>query len=226
MSDIPENSRVEEVRIGSTFGATVPIQVKKVKCNALVDTGVTKSCISREFHEILQSPPLKTIQRSKVISANGSTINVLGITTCPITIGKKSFNVDFLVCDNIRRPCYIGLDFLRKNKVGIGWSPGGKFELQVRNQPLIESVDTHIMGPKIYPRHDTQVPPRSLMILNVHMDLSQAMPGLIYDVMPNVLLKETHPNLVTIPMLHNVEGHEVSCVPYIIVNLSQEGIFL
>ena len=113
-----------------------------------------------------------------------------------------------------------------KNKVRIGWSPGGKFELQVRNQPLIESVDTHIMGPKIYPRHDTQVPPRSLMILNVHMDLSQAMPGLIYDVMPNVLLKETHPNLVTIPMLHNIEGHEANCVPYIIVNLSQKGIFL
>ena len=109
-----KNSRAEEVRIGSTFGATIPVQVKKVRCNALVDTGATRSCISREFHEILQSPTLKTVQRSKVISANGSTINVLGITTCPVTIGKKLFNVDFLVCDNIRRPCYIGLDFLRK----------------------------------------------------------------------------------------------------------------
>ena len=58
------------------------------------------------------------------------------------------------------------------------------------------------------------------------MDLSQAMPGLIYDVMPNLLLKETHPNLVTIPLLHNIEGYEAKCVPYILVNLSQEGIFL
>ena len=78
MSDIPENSRVEEVRIGSTFGATIPVQVKKVKCNALVDTGATRSCISREFHEILQSPPLKTIQRSKVISANGFHYKCIG----------------------------------------------------------------------------------------------------------------------------------------------------
>ena len=45
------------------------------------------------------------------------------------------------------------------------------------------------------------------------MDLSQAMPGLIYDVMPNLLLKETHPNLVTIPLLHNIEGYEAECVP-------------
>ena len=51
---------------------------------------------------------------------------------------------------------------------------------------MIESLDTHIRGPKIFPRSDTQVPPRSLMILNVRMDLSQAMPGLIYDVMPNL----------------------------------------
>ena len=64
------------------------------------------------------------------------------------------------------------------------------------------------------------------MILYVRMDLSQAMPGLIYDVMPNLLLKETHPNLVTIPLLHNIEGYEAECVPYILVNLSQEGIFL
>ena len=68
---------------------------------------------------------------------------------------------DFLVCDKIRRPCYIGLDFLRKHKVGIEWSSTGKLELQVRNKPLIESTDTHIRGPKIFPRSDTQVPPRS-----------------------------------------------------------------
>ena len=108
----------------------------------------------------------------------------------------------------------------------MGGSPEGKFELQVKNQSFIESIDTHTMGPRIYPQHDTQVPPRSLVILNVHMDLSQAMPGLIYDVMPNVLLKESNPNLVTIPMLHNIEEHEANCIPYVIVNLSQKGIFL
>ena len=47
--------------------------------------------------------------------------------------GKEKSKVDFLVCDKIRRPCYIGLDFLRKHKVGIEWSSTGKLELQVRN---------------------------------------------------------------------------------------------
>ena len=171
-------------------------------------------------------PPLRAIQKAHVISATGANIEILEMTTLTLTVGKQSFKVDFLVCDKIRRPCYIGLDFLRKHKVGIEWSSTGKLELQVRNKPLIESIDTHIRGPKIFPRSDTQTPPRSLMILNICMDLSQAMPGLIYDVMPNLLLKETHPNLVTIPLLHNIEGYEAECAPYILVNLSQERIFL
>ena len=132
MTNIPKNDRIEEIRIGSTFGATIPLKVQHIKCNALVDTGATRSCISKEFHEMLMKPPLKAVHRSKVISANGTSIEVLGITTCSVTIGKQLFDVDFLVCDKIRRPCYIGLDFLRKNKVGIGWSPGGKFELQMK----------------------------------------------------------------------------------------------
>ena len=116
------------------------------------------------------------------------------------------------------------MDFLRKHKVGIEWSSTGKLELQVRNKPLIESIDTHIRGPKIFPRSDTQVPPRSLMILNVRMDLSQAMPGLIYDVIPNLLLKETHPNLVTIPLLHNIEDMRQNvCLTYLLICLRKES---
>ena len=44
--------------------------------------------------------------------------------------------------------------------------------------------------------------------------------------MPNILLKDENPNLVTIPLLHNIESLEAQCVPYLVVNLSQDGIFL
>ena len=72
---------------------------------------------------------------------------------------------------------------------------------------------------------DIQVQPRTLMVLDVQIDLAQATPGLIYDVMPNLLMKDEHPNLVTIPLLHNIESLEAHCVPYMVVNLSQDGIF-
>ena len=40
---------ITEVAVGSTRGATVPIQIGKSQCNALVDTGATKSIISEEY---------------------------------------------------------------------------------------------------------------------------------------------------------------------------------
>ena len=57
MSNTNPCHRIEEVWIGSTFGATIPAQVGSIKCNALVDTGATRSCISREFYEMIMKPP-------------------------------------------------------------------------------------------------------------------------------------------------------------------------
>ena len=40
---------ITEVTVGSTRGATVPVQIGKSQCNSLVDTGATKSIISEEY---------------------------------------------------------------------------------------------------------------------------------------------------------------------------------
>ena len=40
---------VTEVTVGSTMGATVPVQIGKSQCNALVDRGATKSIINEEY---------------------------------------------------------------------------------------------------------------------------------------------------------------------------------
>ena len=155
-----------------------------------------------------------------VVSAMGSNVKPMGMTTCEILIGKRKFRMDFIVCKKVGRPCYLGLDFLRKYKIGLGWSPTGKFQLQFKKETLVESIDTHIIGPKILTKADIQIQPRTLMVLDVQIDLAQATPGLIYDVMPNLLMKDEHPNLVTVPLLHNIESLEAHCVPYMVVNLS------
>ena len=198
----------------------------QVKCNALVDTGATRSCISKEFYQQLMQPQIRSLYQMTVVSATGSNVKPMGITTCEILIGKRKFRMDFIVCEKVGRPCYLGLDFLRKYKIGLGWSPTGKFQLQFKKETLVESIDTHIIGPKILTKADIQVQPRTLMVLDVQIDLAQATPGLIYDVMPNLLMKDEHPNLVTIPLLHNIESLEAHCVPFMVVNLSQDGIFL
>ena len=200
--------------------------MENIKCNALVDTGATKSCISESFYQQLLQPQIKTLYQMRVVSATGGNVKPKGLTTCEILIGKRKFRMEFIVCEKINRPCYLGLDFLRKYRIGLGWSPNGKFQLQFKKKTLIESLDTHIICPKILTKADIQVQPRTLMVLDVQIDVTQTTLGLIYDVMPNTLLKDENPNLITIPLLHNVESLETQCVPYLVVNLSQDGIFL
>ena len=64
------------------------------------------------------------------------------------------------------------------------------------------------------------------MALNVKVDTTQAIQGLIYDVKPNNLLRDENPNLVIVSLLHNVEGIKIHCVPCLIINLSHDKIFL
>ena len=52
-------------------------------------------------------PPLRAIQKVHVISATGANIEILGMTTSTLAVGKQSFKVDFLVC-NCRGAMNIG----------------------------------------------------------------------------------------------------------------------
>ena len=43
-------SYIEEITIGSTPVATAPVTNGHFYCNTLIDTGVTKSCISKKYY--------------------------------------------------------------------------------------------------------------------------------------------------------------------------------
>ena len=43
---------------------------------------------------------------------------------------------------------------------------------------------------------------------------------------PNFLLSDEYPELVLIPTIHNVEITKIECIPYVLLNLSEEAIFL
>ena len=53
---IAQVQEVELVTVGTTVGATVPATLEHTLCNALVDTGVTRSCLSEEYYQQLLLP--------------------------------------------------------------------------------------------------------------------------------------------------------------------------
>ena len=208
------------------MGATVPATLEHMLCNALVDTGATRSCLSEEYYQQLLLPGLKPVHKLQVRTASGSSLCPTGTITCDFKLGKQPFSFKFIVCRGLSRPCILGLDFLRKYKIGIGWSPNGKFQLDLHQQVLVESVKVYMSGPTLQTRQCITIPSRSLMVLNATATIDRHMEGGLHKVVPNFLLSDEYQELVLIPTVHNVEITKVECIPYVLLNLSEEATFL
>ena len=214
------------VTVGTTVGATVPATLEHTLCNALVDTGATRSCLSEEYYQQLLLPGLKPVHKLQVRTASGSSLCPTGTVACDFKLGKQPFSFEFIVCRGLSRPCILGLDFLRKYKIGIGWSPTGKFQLDLHQQVLVESVKVYMSGPTLQTRQCITIPSRSLMVLNAKATIDRHMEGGLHKVVPNFLLNDEYPELVLIPTVHNVEITKLEYIPYVLLNLSEEAIFL
>ena len=81
-------------------------------------------------------------------------------------------------------------------------------------------------GPTLQTRQCITIPSRSLMVLNAKATIDRHMEGGLHKVVPNFLLSDEYPELVLIPTVHNVEITKIECIPYVLLNLSEEAIFL
>ena len=166
------------------------------------------------------------MHKLQVRAASGSSLCPTGTITCDFKLGRQPFSFKFIICRGLSRPCILGLDFLRKYKIGIGWSPNGKFQLDLHQQVLVKSVKVYMSGPTLQNRQYITIPSRSLMVLNAKATIDKHMEGGLHKMIPNFLLSDKYPELVLIPTVHNVEITKLECIPYILLNLSEEAIFL
>ena len=81
-------------------------------------------------------------------------------------------------------------------------------------------------GPTLQTRQCITIPSRSLMVLNAKATIDKHMEGGHHKVVPNFLLSDEYPDLVLIPTVHNVEITKIECIPYILLNLSEDANFL
>ena len=72
-------NHAEEVIIGMEQGTTFPTKIGTSMCNALIDTGATKSCISEKYYQSLPSTKIHIIWNINVRSATGSNLTPLGL---------------------------------------------------------------------------------------------------------------------------------------------------
>ena len=88
-------------------------------CNALVDTGAIRCCISEKYYQNLPSTKIHHQRNVSVRSATGSNLTPLGLINCSFELGKIRFNSDLIVCRNLTRPLILGRDFLIQNHITV-----------------------------------------------------------------------------------------------------------
>ena len=215
------------VTIGNAMGATIPVAFGQTRCTVLIDTGAMKSCMSQTFYQQLMLPTMRSIHTYQVKSATGSNLCPMGITGCEFKIGDKGYKTDFVVCKNLTRPCILGIDFLREHNIFTGWTAEGKFKLISQQEFLVESLEVLMDGPMIYNKQGVTVPGRKLAVIKVCIEIDKTMNGQMFEVKPKFLLTNEYPNLVIMPMLHQVRGEKQEYVPLTLLNLAEDGsIFL
>ena len=212
---------VNMVTVGSAIGATIPTTFGQTKCNVLIDTGAMKSCMSQAYYQQLMLPATRTIQSCNIKSANGTNLCPIGITKCEFKIGTKEYKNDFIVCKNLVRPCILGTDFLRKHGIWTGWSPTGKVQLVSQQKFLVESLEVLMKGPMIHNRQGIDIPGRNLAVVSVLLDAEALRENQVYEVKPNLLIINEHPNLVILHMLHLVQKEKYNNIPVALINLNE-----
>ena len=215
------------VTVGSAMGATIPTTLGQTKCNVLIDTGAMKSCMSQAYYQQLMLPATRTLHSCNIKSANGTNLCPIEIIEGEFKIGTKEYKNDFIVCKNLVRPCILGADFLRKHGIWTGWSPTGKVQLISQQKFLVESLEVLMKGPMIHNKQGIEIPGRNLAVVSVFLDTKTLQENQVYEVKPNLLLTNEHPNLIVLPMLHLVQKEKYENIPMALINLNEdEKIFL
>ena len=215
----------EEVIIGLEQGTTFPTKMGTTVCNALIDTGATRCCISEEYYRKLQLTKIHLLQNVNVRSATGSNLAPIGLVNCTFVLGDTTFNCDFIVCKNLTRPLILGRDFLIQNHISVRYSENGKCILDHKQQELVASVSVETK-PHLSLANSMTLPGRTLAVVHINNNLSPEQSGQLYEIEPNYLLTNEYPNLYIIPMIHNVDIHKTEDVPLVVINLSTDSVYL
>ena len=127
----------------------------------------------------------------KVIGADGGDLGSMGTVQLTLRIGNSKVTQDFIVCRELRRNIILGVDFAKRNCVGIQWTTNRTRVLSLHGIKAAEVEEDELGIPvtasyhvKILPRHN------AVFEVNIHAEIegTQVIKG-------NKHLLEKHPNM-------------------------------
>ena len=214
-----------EITLDNSKSAIIPAEITQEKCRVLIDTGASRSFIREDYFKKLQDAKLMpTLRNVRIRSATGRDVQTLGRTKAQFKLGVTTYSSEFIVCRNLRRPAILGIDFLRKNRLGTTWTEEGRFALQKGDDILVESIEVFFEDtyPKLKAIKCIDIQARSIMVITTKANFQIQDQGKIFEVKPTEEFVINHPNLITLPIIHKTDTENRENVPYLLINLAND----
>ena len=199
---------VFNIILGKETGTTFLISVQDKEVNALLDTGVEKSCMSMDMFARLKLP-LNVAKVPKLRNASGRDIKTHAVMTMRFKMGNTIFIQEFVVCDNLVRPIIIGRDFTVNNSIGMAWTRQGTKKV-TKDDKIVIKIEEPTRKKTLTMTRKVTIPPRSYAVFDVEGEEWEGK----YEIRPNPFLKQREPNLwMDNFVLYNVLGNEDGVEP-------------
>ena len=228
MKNKRKTAKIREIVLNLDHGAIIPKEVQGKLCPTLIDTGATRSCVSEYFFNGLQNTEIKEIYGLRIVCASGEDIMLKGLTTLQVVINNIEFSHTFLICRNITKPLVLGLDFLKKYRIGTTWTENGNFSLKYENKILIQSIEESFeeRNPQLKAKSCIEIPGKSMVVVHARVNISPEQCDRLFDIVPTNEMLTTYPEFVTVPVVHRTSQKTYNTVPQVLVNLREEMVFI
>ena len=216
---------INNIRLSGVRGALIPVEIGITSPAALVDTGATRSCLSRAQYREMVQPPFTALCKGTVRAATGGDMRPLGFLECSVKIQEQVYQHEFIVCQNMVSAVILGIDFLRKFDIRISWGDQGRIKLKEGTHDLIHSVSEAVHYPVSLSK-DVTVPPRTVASVVTLTDLSEPETKIMYKMITADDPPDPGGNAITYPLCYaTMVGGKQKCAQ-IMVNLGQEKLTL
>ena len=157
--------------------------------------------MSEESYNLHNTAPLRAICNINVKTASGTNLEPLGIAECNFKLGTTTYVQPFIVYRKLTRNFILGRDFLRTNRLHVGWSKEGRFRVQSGKEVLIEAISVEIQ-PVVTMKKNITVSPRTLVVVEMQTVIPSLEGVGYYDFMPTERYVNQEVNLVMIPVAY------------------------
>ena len=205
-----------------------PVQIGSFTTKCLFDSGASHSCMSyRCFKSAFPTEAPEDINGLTVQNASGKSMKPLGKYDVTITLGKKKFTHEFIICEELTSAVIIGLDFSSQFRIGADWMLEGTMYLHQGRQKLIdgknkaETDDTASLQrkPHLVLKTNVTLPPQTMSLVPARItepELVHPDQYLASEVDP--LFEAQYPDVATIPLLHKTSDKDHQDLTVCMVN--------